>query len=309
MPFRRPLLAFTIIAILSTSALAASKFNRVIFPVNVQDDSGVMVKIMKKPEKIISAMPSITEMLFSLKVGDKIIAVTEFCDYPEEAKKIPKLGREKMNLEKGISLEADLIIMLGDAQAKDIERFRKFNQPVFVINPHTVADVFSDYDKLGVITGNAHQAYSVTQRMRRRMDWREALAKKSPQFGRIKALILISKNPAIGVGKGTFINDLVGIIGINNVIKTGEPYPRLNKEKIIEMNPDIIITTSDIAKKPEHIYNDGKFKKTKAGIEKRVLILDPAIISRPGPRLINALDEIYNFTYGPVSSEAESGEI
>lgn len=301
------LLIFLVLFVSSSTVICASKFNRVGFPVIVKDDLGYEFKMKKQPEKIISTMPSITEMLFSINLGGKIIGVTEFCDYPEEAKKIPKIGRDKINLEKGVSLEADLIVMLGDAQQKDIERFRKFNQPVFVINPHTIRDVFADYDKLGIITGNSHAAYKITEWMKRKINWKEAQAKSSRYYNTWTAMVLVSKRPVVVAGKDNFIDDMLRTIGVRNVINSNEPYPTLGKEQILTLDPDIIITTTDIAKKPQDIYNDSKFKKTKAGINKRVLVLDPDIISRPGPRLVNGLEEMFNFIYGvPASDEVRS---
>ena len=284
--------------ILSSTAVYASRFNRVIYPVVVEDDSGYKFKMKKKPERIISTMPSITEMLYSMNLDDRIVGVTEFCDYPTDiSSEVERIGRQKINLEKVVSLEADLIIMLGDAQEKDIERLRSFDLPVFVIDPHTIEDVYEDYEKLGTLTGNYHAAYTTTQWMKRKINWKAAQAKRKSAYEGWTALVIVSKRPTVAVGGNTFIDDMLKTLGIRNVIEKDDSYPKLGKEQILELDPDIIITTSDIAKEPKHIYKDRKFRKTKAGIAKQVLILDPDTISRPGPRLVTAITEIYDFVY------------
>ncbi|MFC1767092.1 helical backbone metal receptor [Candidatus Margulisiibacteriota bacterium] len=316
---RNRLLLFAImlalLLIFPTSAIA-SRFNRVIYPVVVEDDSGYQFKMKKKPEKIISTMPGITEMLFSMKLGEKIIGVTKFCDYPDDAKEIEKIGGMRMNLEKIISLEADLIVMDGDAQKKDIQKFRKHELPVFVINPTTIEALFKAYEKLGIITANYHAAYSRTEWMKRKILWKEVQSRKFTQrtimvgteeviekFKLTTALVIISKRPVVAVGKNTFIDDMLRTIGVKNVIEGKVKYPKLGKEQIFKFNPDIIITTEDIYKKPEDVYKDHKYKHTSAGITKKVLIIDPDVISRPGPRLVTALNKIYDFVYNIPTTE------
>jgi len=297
-------------------AQAASKFNRVIFPVTVVDDSGYQFKMKKKPEKIISTMPGITEMLFSIKMGDKIVGVTDFCDYPEEAKKIQRIGKTKMNLEKVVSLEADIIFMDGDAQQKDIELFRKFNLPVFVLNPRTLDDLFITYNKMGIVTGNSHAAYRTTEWMMRKIRWIEAQSRqytmKKTMEGTVEvtiwlkpvtAMVVVSKRPIVAAGEGTFIDDLLKIIGVKNVVGKGERYPRLGKEQILKLNPEAIIAVSGTYRRPEDVCRDGNFKHTSAGISKEALIIDSDIISRPGPRLVTALDKIYKFIYNVTATE------
>src|SRR3989338_7063207 len=100
------------------------------------------------PRRIISGMPSITEMLFALKLGDRIVGVTNNCNYPPEALKKEKIGGFFLNLEKIVSLKPDLVIMIEDAQKRDIARFKKFGLPVYTINPRNVADVMAELVKL-----------------------------------------------------------------------------------------------------------------------------------------------------------------
>jgi len=332
------LLSLLILFCMTVITDAYSRFNRITYPVVMEDDAGNTFKMDKKPERIISTMPGITEMLFSINLDDRIVGVTKFCNYPEEeTKDIPKVGGLKMNLEMIVSMEPDLIIMDGSAQEKDIARLMKLELPVFVINPNTIEALFKNYETLGVLTANYHAMYTTTEWMKRKIKWKEVQAKKFytrkikvptievvgegenettreamievvKYLKQVDALVIISRKPVVAVGKNTFIDDLLKIIGVKNVIKTGGEYPKLGKEQIFVLDPDVIITTSDVAKKPEDIYKDSKFKYTTAGITKKVLIIDPDIISRPGPRLVNALNQIYDFVYNVPKKGANDEE-
>ena len=290
------ILAFIFIILLMPAH--ASKFNKQVYPMYVKDEWGHSIKLKKAPERIISCMPSITEMLFDLDLGDRIVGVTENCNYPEEAKKIEKVGRVKMNLEKVISLKPDLIVMLGSAQEGDIKKLRKFGLPVFVIDPEDVEGIMYSYTKLGIATNRPHAAYQITQRMERSLNWTKARIKNEGREKKPTVFIEIIHKPLMTASKDTFIHEVIESAGGENIAYWVKgKYPEYSIEKLIKKDPDVIIIPRQNIKNENVIYNDSRWQKLTAVKNKRVLFIDADIVSRPTARVADAVDEIAEFIY------------
>jgi len=268
------------------------------YPFKMQDEWGNTIKFTKPPQRIISCMPSITEMLYALDTEDMIVGVTENDNYPESAKSKEKVGRDKMNLEKVVSLKPDLIVMLGDSQGPDIKKFRSMGLPVFVVDPKTARGVMYSLTLLGEAVNRPHAAYSLTQRMDRKLNWVMARVKNSKKK-RPLVFLEVWHKPLITAGGGTFLNDVIEKAGGRNVGKGAMgKYPEYSFEKLLAEDPDVIIIPKQNVRNPEQIYNDGKWKKLRAVRTGRVLFIDADIISRPGPRIVSAVEEIGTFLYG-----------
>jgi len=288
------LMALAVIIALTSACYAA--FMMTTYPLKIKDDSGFTLKLEKAPERIVSCMPSITEMLFKLDLGKRIVGVTENCNYPPEAKDIAKVGRDQMNLEKIVSLKPDLVVMLGSAQRSDINRLRSFGLPVFVVNPKTVRDVMYSMTMLGEVTNREHAAYSVTEDFDRKLGWVSAkvAGKKKP-----RVFVEVWGRPLMTAAGGTFINDVIEKAGGINIAKYAKgPYPEYSFEKLIAEDPDVIIIPKQNVSTSEAIYRDGQWKKLRAVQKMRVLFIDADILSRPGPRIVSAVKEIATFLYG-----------
>ena len=114
-------------------------------------------------------MPSVTEMLYALDLGDRVVGVTTNCNYPPQARKKEKVGGFSLNLEKVVSLKPDLIILVGDAQKREIDKFRNYGLKVYTINPRTVAGVMDSLREIGKLTGKERRAETVIAAMKRRL--------------------------------------------------------------------------------------------------------------------------------------------
>lgn len=248
------------------------------------------------PQRIISGMPSITEMLFALGLGDRIVGVTTNCNYPPEARQKEKIGGFFLNLEKVVSLKPDLIVMLEDAQKRDIKKFKDYGLPVYTINPHTVSEVMESLLKLGQATGREKEARVLVDRMARRLEdikpksWGLEFVLKRP-----RVLVIVGYNPLIVVGGGTFIDDIIKLAGAENIAERARgPYPQFSFEKLLEINPDYIIVAEGALRKSD-IVKDKRWKNLDAIKNDRILFINADILSRPGPRVIEAVEEIAKF--------------
>ena len=307
-----------LLAIFITSGIAYGiSFNRIIYPVKIKDASGDLVKQEQAPARIISIDPAITEILFALNLKDKIVGITRNCDYPPETKDIQSVGDKRVDIRKVIELKPDLILANLEGQKDDIAKLRQITvipatgeaKPVpvivFTVDPHSLRDIYNTIDIIGTVTNKEHSAYSLLQRMKRRVDWVEARGKKER---RLKAIAVISRKPLTAAGEGTYLHDLLSIAGFSDISPKGKGlYPKMKREEITKADPDIIITSKDIARDPKDIYNSRDFRKTSAGKNKKAVSLETEVFSRPGPRVVDALEEMASFAYGwSVSPESDS---
>jgi iron complex transport system substrate-binding protein len=260
------------------------------------------------PARIVSIDPAITEILFALNLGDKIVGVTENCDYPEEAKKIEKVGSGRADVNKITELKPDLVLANLEGQKSDISRLRRVMLPpasaeaqpepmkVFAVDPQSLRDIYNTISVIGTVTNKEHSAYSLLQKMKRRVEWVEARAMKEK---RLKAIVVVKKRPLTVAAEGTYLHDLLVASNFIDVSPKGkEMYPRMKRDEIERANPDVIITSANVAKDPKDIYNARDFRKTSAGKNKRAVSIDADVFSRPGPRIVQALEEIATYAYG-----------
>jgi iron complex transport system substrate-binding protein len=263
------------------------------------------------PQRIVSCMPNITEILFAIGLESRIVGVTLNCNYPAAAQKKEKVGRETINVEKVISLKPDLVVMQGSEQPREIEKLKKRNLPVKVINPQTVDGVMAAILELGRVTGNSRQAGKVVAKMQERLKKVQSPKSKvqsSPGGLRTtnhesrttshapRVLVIVGVNPLVVAGGNNFIDDVVKTAGAQNAAaQLKAPYPQYSFEQLVRDDPDAVIVAKNVVLGEKEIYNDKRWQKLRAVKNKQVLVIDADTISRPGPRVIDAIEEIAGF--------------
>ena len=252
-------------------------------------------------QRIISLSPATTEILFALGLGDKIIGNTTFCNYPEEAKAVKKVGTfSEPNIEKILSLRPDIIFATGLEQAQAVERLRKTGLKVFVSDPKNVVEFFQSILQIGKLTNKEKEAETLAAGIEKRIDIIKAKAEKIPESRKLKVFIEIWHDPIMTAGPGSIVDELLTLAGgINIAYDTPRAYSRFSPEVIIQRNPDVIIlgymteyNTKDL------VSSRLGWQKVKAVINKRVITdISPDIILRPGPRIADGLEAIYRHLY------------
>jgi len=254
--------------------------------------------VLAVPQRIVSGMPSVTEILYALDLGDRIVGVTTNDDYPPPARKKEKIGGFFLNLEKVVSLKPDLVIMVEDAQRRDLERFRNYGLPVKTINPHSVKEVLDSISQIGRWTGRERAAAELVARMKRRLAAAQptGLSFQTILRKRPKVLAIVGYDPLIVVGGGTFIDDIMRQAGAENIAgKSRQAFPQYSLETLINERPEYIITTREIMR---GLMRDPRWWKLSAVQGGKVLIVDADVLSRPGPRVIDSVEQIARFIYG-----------
>jgi iron complex transport system substrate-binding protein len=254
----------------------------------ITDDLGRNVRVPEKVERAVSLAPNLTENIFAVGAGSKLVGVTTFCNYPEEAKKIQKIGDTmNPNMETIIALKPQIVFV---STASQIENFTKQlesqNIAVFVTNPKNLDDVLKNLRELGDIFGTERQTTELLNNLQLRIIELDEQVKNKPK---VKTFVQISKEPLFTIGKDSFLTEIIERAGGISVTKTVETaYPKLSKETALALNPDaIILSDSEDNKEPNEV-----FKNSNAVKNGKVFKINADLLSRPGPRIIDALELI-----------------
>jgi len=267
-----------------------------------------------QPKRIISTSPSITEILFALGLKDRIVAVTDFCTYPEEACLLPSIGGVlNPDIETIVSLTPDLIIHQSDS-AKMEKNIKNLGIPTFSIKVRTISDIFESINRLGKKLNCQKAAKNLLLLLKGKIDgFKQRLLGRSPK----KVLLLLgdSSDPArdlYAVGPGTFLNELLVLSGGTNILQNSNAqYPKLSKEFIIEQSPEIIIEAGPKSNLPQkeidyRIEQWNRFPTIQAVKDKRIHFISADYILIPGPRLVKILEKFAKVIHPDLSySEAE----
>lgn len=262
----------------------------------VTDDLGRTITVPVKISRVVSLAPSATEMVFAVGAGDRVVGVTTFCNYPEQAKEIAKVGDTmKPNMESIIALKPDIVLVSTASQIEAFTRTLAENGiAVFVMNPVGIKDLYKNMDDLGEMFSTKDLSNSIVAVLRARENAVRDKCDVAGAVGRIPVFVQISKEPLFTVGGSSLITEIIEGSG-GHLLTSGitEAYPKLSKETATAYNPDaIILSESDDNKEPNEV-----FKNSPAVKNGRVLKVNADLLSRPGPRLIDAMEQIAKFLH------------
>jgi len=248
------------------------------------DEIGRTVRVPERPTRIVSLAPSVTETLFALGLGDRVVGVTSYCDYPPEAAQKEKIGdTQRPSIEKIVALKADLVIA---STASQIEQFvRSFEQvgiPVYVSNPRNLDGVLESIKHIGDITNVPERAQELSGKLAERINLLTSAVDLASSGKRPRVLFLIGSEPLITVGKNTFVNDLITRAGGESISADQEAdYPQFSLETAIARQPEVIFFQVSGEKLP------ARLKETPAARAGRVAHIDDDLLLRPGPRVVD----------------------
>lgn len=257
------------------------------------DELGRKIKIAFPPQRIVSLAPSVTEVLFALDLGNRVVGVTSYCDFPAEAKTKEKLGDTlHPNLERLIALKPDLIIITTASQLEKLmQQLGELNIPIYVTNPRTVGEVVTSIRKIAAATGAAAKAEEIASEMDRRIANVEQRVKELPKP---RVLYVLQTAPLITTGRNTFINDLINLAGGESISASETAdYPQLSRETAIARAPEVIIAPethgTELVKETD-LRRD--FAVTPAVKTNRIVRVNPDWTDRPGPRIVEGLEQL-----------------
>ncbi|HEX9658505.1 MAG TPA: cobalamin-binding protein [Bacteroidota bacterium] len=264
----------------------------------VVDDRGEALQISQPARRIVSLTPSVTETLFAIGAGDQVIGVTDYCNYPEEAKAKQKVGGViNPNIEAIVALEPDLIVLSMEGNVReDFTKMKQLHLPLFATNPRTLPGIHKSLLDLGILTGHKVEAQSVVASMRWQEDSIVALGKGWKKKG---IILLVSLQPIIVAGGGTFLDHLISLAGgVNLASDAPTSYPALSREAIVSYRPGVMIVMSDaIGDLSSFSSMYPEWKYVPAVQNGKVFSIDSDISSRPGPRAVEALEKLFSIIH------------
>lgn len=278
-PLRRLLIAAALAVALAPGATAA--------PLSAVDARGRMITLALPPQRIVSLAPATTEMLFAIGAGPRVVGVSRYCDYPNEARSRAKIGDLNTSIERVIALRPDLVVASDSANRRAVEhleRLRGRRTPVFCVDPNTFEELYTALRALGAITGASVGAERVERTMReevRRVQGALARTRKRPRVA-----FLLQTRPVWVAGPDTFVDDLIRMAGgVNVAAGAGTGYRPYPLEKLIAQRPEALLMRApddeDLASRPA--WSGMPAVRTGALHS----VGDEAV--RPGPRLTVAL--------------------
>ena len=257
------------------------------------DDAGRRMYFAKPPARIVSLAPSITEMLFAMEAGEQLVGVTDFCDYPPEALKKPKVGYSNPNLESLVALQPDLVVAPHDFLKPDvIVKLEQLKIPVFILADKNVEGIFVHIQTLGRIVGRPAKADAVAMQLRQQV---AAIQQRIQGMAPVRMLYVLNSQPLITVGPGSFIDQLIGMAGgVNVAAKSVTPYPRLSMESVLQEDPEVLVfpvgKAEGISESEQQAWRQwSTMTAVKRG---RLHQISADWLNRPGPRIAQGLESL-----------------
>jgi len=235
-------------------------------------------------ERILALSPHVCEILYAIGAGDEVVGGVDYCDYPEAAKHLPRVGNYTgINLEAALMLKPTMAVISGTSTQQG--QLEALGIRVIRSAPQSVDDVLADIHRLGQLTGHARQAKALVKSMQQRLDKLLRSRADNP----VKVFYEVWHDPLQTVGGKGFINDLLQRAGLNNVFASIPlETPRINTEAVLHAAPDVIIIPSE----HRDIAARKRFWKQWLGESVRIIVVNPDLMHRPGPRIIDGMEAL-----------------
>jgi iron complex transport system substrate-binding protein len=266
------------------------------FPLRLADDSGKQVDIEAPPSRIVSLSAAHVEVLYAIGAGDQLIAGDLFSDCPAAAAELEQVDSFTPSVEAITALEPDLVFMFFDPGGVR-DSLEGAGVDVFMLNsPESVSGVLDQMEQVGQITGHLKEAGDYVAGMNARI---EEIVAGLPDTEPPTVFHEVD-NTLFTAGPGSFVGDLYEILEASNIAEaTGEPFPQMSNEAVIAAAPEVIILADEEAgESAETVAARPGWDAIPAVQDGRIYPVDPDIVSRPGPRLINALETLEGLLYG-----------
>lgn len=251
------------------------------------------------PQRIVSLTPALTEILFAVGAGDRVVGVTDFCNFPPEAKTKSKVGGYvNPSVESVLALKPDLVVVSpGPGNRDSALAMQRAGLHIEIVPAETLPDSLAAIESVAHLTGDDAKGRELVTAIRSRLD---AVAKRVAGAPRVRAFFCVQTDPIFAAGSGTLPSQLLELAGGTNVVTLAR-YPRLDIEAVAAAKPEVILQARmDLAEGQAHV-EDAFWKRwpaipaVSAG---RVVVLPDDLTLRPGPRVADAVEELAGILHG-----------
>ena len=260
---------------------------------SVVDQTGRTLALPGPPRRIVSLVPSVTEVLYAIGAQGTLVGVTDFCDYPPEARRKPHVGDMlSPNLETLVTLKPDLVVATRSGNREEtFDQLKRLGIPIYLVDPVTVDDVLRLVSDLGDLTGHRERAVLVDRDLERRIAAVQDRVKGRPQP---RVLYVLWPEPLVVPGRGALVSELIALAGGASVTADqGQGYPRMSLEAAVGRAPEVIV----LARHGSRIGSAGReqwlrLESMPAIRSGRLYIADGDLMHRYGPRLVVGLEKL-----------------
>lgn len=276
--------------------------------VTVTDDSGTVVTINATPQRIVSLAPSNTEILFALGLEDRVVGVTDVCDYPPEVKNITRIGGySSISIEKIAAARPDLVVASDITPQETVNRLRGLGLTIVVVSPRNIDDTLRDIRLVGTVTGTGTTA----DRLAGNLSDRLSASLPCTITQRPTVAHVVWHDPLYVSGNDTLQNDLIVHAGGRNVFAEKSGWGTVSLEEFLMKNPDVIIVngghgmdskTNDVIL--DTFMNTTQYASLSAVKNHRVYAVNADILSRPAPRIVDATEQVARLIHPECFTEA-----
>jgi iron complex transport system substrate-binding protein len=260
----------------------------------ITDEVGRTVRVPATPSRIVSLAPSLTETLYALGVDNRLVGDTDYCDYPPDAKKKPKVGGAiNPNLEAIAALHPDLVLVTkGFNRLDTVRALDTLGIPSYATDPHTVDQIISSTEKLATVLNIEAAGKALADDLQRHL---AALQAKLGPLTPKRVLFVVWTDPLISVGKNTFIADALRIAGAASVVESAQDWPQVSLEEIVHLQPDYLVfatSHSDGAAHDFELIADRPGWRILDAVRNRHFAVISDAVNRPAPRIVSAIEDL-----------------
>ena len=263
------------------------------------DDIGRVVAAPQPVARIVSLAPSVTETIFALGEGDRLVGDTDFCDFPAEAKRRTHVGGPvNPSIERIAALRPDLVLISRSInRLSTVESLERLGIAVYVTDAHTVAEVLASTQRLGSVLGVLDGGDALVASLRQRL---AAVQRRIAGAEPKRVLMVVWQEPLISVGRDTFLADALRQAGARSIVDAAQDWPNISLEEVVRLQPEYLIFSSD---------DPGQLRDQLAKLRKRpgwnqlnalrqghVIVVSEAL-NHPSPRLVDAIEQLARALY------------
>jgi iron complex transport system substrate-binding protein len=253
--------------------------------ISVVDDDGHNVTLQQPAQRIISLAPSMTELLFSLDAGDRVVGVMDFSDYPAQARERPIVGRfDMLDMERILTLQPDLIVAWRSGNPRNsIQRLKELGFAVYIAEPDSLSSIVGQLARLGQLTGQTREAETL------QLHFESALSTLQNNYSNrapVSVFYQVWHSPIISVGGAELINDMIKLCGGNNIFSELPVGPKVNLEDVLVRDPQVIIASGSNQESPQWLNDWLQWPQLQAVKNKHLYAIAPDLVQRHSLRAL-----------------------
>jgi iron complex transport system substrate-binding protein len=260
----------------------------------VNDETERHVRVPQPVRRIISLAPSLTETVFALGAGDRLVGDTAYCDYPAEALHKHKVGGViNPSIETIVALRPDLVLATkGINRRETVVALEQLGIATYATDPRTVESMLASVARLGELIGASDAGHQLVAGLRERLD---NLKRRMATIAPRRVLFVVWLDPLITVGRDTFLADALRRAGAESVIQSSQDWPQINLEEIVRLQPEYLVFANSRAESSlrdfQALAEFPGWRNLEAVQNNRVAIISDAV-DRPSPRLVDAIEQL-----------------